>query len=190
MADTTTTTSLPARRASTMRCATRLIFSASPTEEPPYFCTTSAITGPLPSLCSICAGRTLSLRNTITMEDSARAAPGRSTDFRRPGSRGLQRIEFAQGDGDATIGRAGGAGRARRRRGLHRDVRVPSGVAGRNGHREGVASRPVAPGRRGRRDHYGDAADDVSRQLLLFDHGGEAFVPACREGRRTAAGSL
>src|SRR4051794_37782778 len=56
MADTTTTTSLPARRASTMRCATRLIFSASPTEEPPYFCTTSAITGPLPSLCSYALG--------------------------------------------------------------------------------------------------------------------------------------
>src|SRR3954451_2549489 len=32
-----------------MRWGTRLIFSASPTEEPPYFCTTSAITGPLPS---------------------------------------------------------------------------------------------------------------------------------------------
>ena len=43
IAETTTTTSSPARRASTIRCATRLIRSASPTDEPPYFCTTRAM---------------------------------------------------------------------------------------------------------------------------------------------------
>src|SRR3954447_8692128 len=41
IAETTTTTSLPSRRVSTMRCATRLIESASATDDPPYFCTTS-----------------------------------------------------------------------------------------------------------------------------------------------------
>ena len=41
IADTTTTTSCPARRVATIRSATRLIRSASATEEPPYFCTTS-----------------------------------------------------------------------------------------------------------------------------------------------------
>ena len=40
IAETTTTTSLPARLASTIRWATRLMPSASATEEPPYFCTT------------------------------------------------------------------------------------------------------------------------------------------------------
>jgi hypothetical protein len=42
IAETTTTTSWPALRASTMRSATRLMRSASDTDEPPYFCTTSA----------------------------------------------------------------------------------------------------------------------------------------------------
>src|SRR3954451_7533017 len=40
MAETTTTTWLPAFLVSTMRRATRLMLSASATEEPPYFCTT------------------------------------------------------------------------------------------------------------------------------------------------------
>ncbi len=44
MAETTTTTSSPALRAATMRSATRLIRSALATEDPPYFCTTSATT--------------------------------------------------------------------------------------------------------------------------------------------------
>ncbi len=44
IAETTTTTSSPALRAATMRSATRLIRSASATEDPPYFCTTSATT--------------------------------------------------------------------------------------------------------------------------------------------------
>src|SRR5680860_1237773 len=40
MADTTTTTSLPACLACTTRSATRLMRSVSATDEPPYFCTT------------------------------------------------------------------------------------------------------------------------------------------------------
>ncbi len=40
IADTTTTTSLPACLVSTMRLATRLTDSASATDEPPYFWTT------------------------------------------------------------------------------------------------------------------------------------------------------
>ena len=39
IADTATTTSLPALRVSTMRFATRLMLSASATDEPPNFCT-------------------------------------------------------------------------------------------------------------------------------------------------------
>ncbi len=39
IAETTTTTPLPALRVATMRWATRLIPSASASEEPPYFCT-------------------------------------------------------------------------------------------------------------------------------------------------------
>ena len=42
IADTTTTTAWPALRLATMRCATRLMPSASATDDPPYFCTTSA----------------------------------------------------------------------------------------------------------------------------------------------------
>ncbi|COW33655.1 Uncharacterised protein [Mycobacterium tuberculosis] len=42
MAETTTTTSLPCFLVATMRSATRRIRSASATEDPPYFCTTSA----------------------------------------------------------------------------------------------------------------------------------------------------
>ena len=46
IADTTTTTSLPCRLVSTMRSATRRIRSALATEDPPYFCTTSATVRP------------------------------------------------------------------------------------------------------------------------------------------------
>ena len=52
IAETTTTTSLPALRAATIRSATRLIRSASATEEPPYFCTISATARRPPSLRS------------------------------------------------------------------------------------------------------------------------------------------
>ena len=48
MAETATTTSWPSRRVATMRSATRLIRSASATEEPPYFCTTSPTVSPTP----------------------------------------------------------------------------------------------------------------------------------------------
>ena len=43
MAETTTAMLFPARRAAAMRSATRRIFSASPTDVPPYFCTRTAI---------------------------------------------------------------------------------------------------------------------------------------------------
>src|SRR4029453_10036752 len=43
MAETTTTTSFPARREATPRAATRRIRDASPTEVPPYFWTTRAM---------------------------------------------------------------------------------------------------------------------------------------------------
>ena len=46
IAETTTTTSLPAFLVSTIRSATRRIRSASATEDPPYFCTTSATVCP------------------------------------------------------------------------------------------------------------------------------------------------
>src|SRR4028119_2064102 len=42
IAETTTTTSLPACFSATMRSATRLTWAAEATEEPPYFCTTRA----------------------------------------------------------------------------------------------------------------------------------------------------
>ena len=48
MAETTTTTEFPAFRVATIRCATRLMPSASATEEPPYFCTTRATVVPAP----------------------------------------------------------------------------------------------------------------------------------------------
>ncbi len=48
IADTTTTTSSPALRFVTMRSATRLIRSASATDEPPYFCTINATADLLP----------------------------------------------------------------------------------------------------------------------------------------------
>src|SRR5882724_6526500 len=42
MAETTTTTWSPSFRVLTIRCATRLMPSASATDDPPYFCTTRA----------------------------------------------------------------------------------------------------------------------------------------------------
>src|SRR4051812_35185448 len=47
IAETTTTTLLPAFLVSTIRRATRLMLSASATEEPPYFCTTMPTAGSL-----------------------------------------------------------------------------------------------------------------------------------------------
>ena len=47
IAETTTTTSWPARLASTIRWATRLMPSAFATDEPPYFCTTMPTELPL-----------------------------------------------------------------------------------------------------------------------------------------------
>src|SRR5689334_22518896 len=49
IAETTTTTSWPAVRVSTMRRATRLMPAASATDEPPYFCTTM-LTGGSPAV--------------------------------------------------------------------------------------------------------------------------------------------
>src|SRR5262249_20857736 len=46
IAETTTTTLWPSLRVATIRSATRLIRSASATDEPPYFCTTSPTTAP------------------------------------------------------------------------------------------------------------------------------------------------
>jgi hypothetical protein len=46
IAETTTTTSLPAALVSTMRLATRVMESASATDEPPYFCTTRPTSAP------------------------------------------------------------------------------------------------------------------------------------------------
>ena len=46
MAETTTTTSLPASRAATTRSATAWIRSTDPTEVPPYFCTMMGTSAP------------------------------------------------------------------------------------------------------------------------------------------------
>ena len=51
IADTTTTTSCPAFLVAAMRCATRLMPSASATDDPPYFCTTSDTGVPLRHFC-------------------------------------------------------------------------------------------------------------------------------------------
>ena len=45
IAETTATTSWPCSRARTIRSATELIRSVSPTEVPPYFCTTIGMGG-------------------------------------------------------------------------------------------------------------------------------------------------
>src|SRR5690606_10298821 len=74
MALTTTTTSLPARLASAIRLATRFTLRASPTDEPPYFCTTSAMR--LPSV----AGLRLSQRPAgwlgLRIDGTATGTPG------------------------------------------------------------------------------------------------------------------
>ena len=72
IADTTTTTSLPALLVATIRWATRLIPSASATDEPPYFCTT------MPTGRRSSAGRLASRR-------SARIYPGHAP-LRRTGA--------------------------------------------------------------------------------------------------------
>ena len=66
IAETTTTTSCPACRVSTMRRATRLMPSASATEEPPYFCTTMPTVEVLESRkgCSVRAPRRADCRGS------------------------------------------------------------------------------------------------------------------------------
>ncbi|GII97803.1 hypothetical protein Slu03_01810 [Sediminihabitans luteus] len=54
MAETTATTSFPARFASAMRLATRLMLAASDTDDPPYFCTMSATVMLRLSPASVC----------------------------------------------------------------------------------------------------------------------------------------
>ena len=73
IAETTTTTSLPSLRVATIRSATRLIRSAVPTDEPPYFWTTRPTATLLLSLAA--AG----------VATAARPAGDRRTNPRTPG---------------------------------------------------------------------------------------------------------
>ena len=58
IAEMTTTTSLPCCLVATIRLATRLMLSASATDEPPYFCTTRPTLAPsAPAHCSRCGPR-------------------------------------------------------------------------------------------------------------------------------------
>ena len=83
MADTTTTTSWPALRVSTMRLATRLMPSASATDEPPYFCTTR------PTGASSATGidDCLPSRETVDAVHCTEPAPATPGTFRSPDRR-------------------------------------------------------------------------------------------------------
>src|SRR3954470_22933496 len=91
MAETTTTTSLPAFLVSTMRSATRRIRSASDTEDPPYFCTTSATVKPFLGGVHL---RIKGLRTPISRSVAAQAsreAAGRSP--KRDRSRSVRSLD-------------------------------------------------------------------------------------------------
>src|SRR3954451_5325249 len=114
-----------------MRCATRLIFSASPTDEPPYFCTTSAI-GDLsitPGPHHVGTGPQSTKPGAV--EDSARVAPGCASRFCHDRAPRVQRWLPSRADQRDDVG-----GRARGPRGercggeLLRDLLLPSGLAG------------------------------------------------------------
>src|SRR5215203_5298032 len=99
IAETTTTTSLPARLASTMRCATRFTPSASATEEPPYFCTT------MPTV--LLGGAADKTQDTPSYRRGSCGPPGRTLRGRRPdeppdGS-GLERPEDLVGRLDVVL---------------------------------------------------------------------------------------
>ena len=109
IAETTTTTSSPALRAATMRSATRLIRSASATEDPPYFCTTSATTvHSLPATLSVPTPPDPGRRR---VSDPSRVSGG----ARRPG-RVIPPSGPAGRRGPATRDHAGGRPGAVRRR--------------------------------------------------------------------------
>src|SRR5690606_26864907 len=110
IAETTTTTSFPARFASAMRLATRLILSASDTDDPPYFCTTSA------TCCSVCR-RPPSLstaRRVLSGSiDDTHAARGPATTVPpcgRPGGAGAALGGVRPGGGSGRVGHDGGRG--------------------------------------------------------------------------------
>src|SRR5690606_9446518 len=81
MAETTTTMSLPLLRLATIRSATRLIRSASLTEEPPYFCTTKATATTL-LLLSFPGKRD----QRVPTGEADRAVPGQNEAVRTTGS--------------------------------------------------------------------------------------------------------
>ena len=81
IAETTTTTSLPACLASTIRWATRLMPSASATEEPPYFCTTRPTDLPR----SLLVGPTQAGSTTVrSLPSGRRRGPDTATDGGHP----------------------------------------------------------------------------------------------------------
>ena len=100
MAETTTTTSLPALRVLTMRCATRLMPVASATDDPPYFCTT------MPTVRS------------LMLEVCPRAILSRL---------GIDRFEHLIGDGEQLLLLDGGV-RVEAVVGDHREQRVERGA--------------------------------------------------------------
>ncbi len=76
MALTTTQTSWPALRVATMRSATRLMRSASETDEPPYFCTTRPMVGESRRVPGLgCGG----MADVIRSRDERICGPGRES---------------------------------------------------------------------------------------------------------------
>ena len=77
IAETTTTTSLPGFLVATMRWATRLMPSASATDEPPYFCTT------MPTTLLRCCLRRAARRRSRHREPTERAQTARPATDRK-----------------------------------------------------------------------------------------------------------
>ena len=180
IADTTTTTWLPAWAVSTMRRATRLMLSASATEDPPYFCTTK------PTVTSGTTRTTASssLTSGPWRPDGARIARRRLAPERhRPSQRRERQHEHQRSQ----------------HHGVGGDPPVPTGFAGVAGTGTGTSRRPVhaAASRRGRpagrpaspargattpRGHGGSSSQSAST-----DHGSPGAAPSrstARSGRR------
>src|SRR5205085_2035452 len=149
------------RLAPTMRCATRLIRSASDTLEPPYFCTTSAMLSILRKRRACLTAR----RECTNSRDHWRG------DWGGAGAVGGVHVE-QQTQARRRVDRGRGATHETRRTGgggdLHRDLLVPPGHPRLDRNSRGLAW-PAEPARRrhpGRR--HGVVHPDRGRHLLVL----------------------
>src|SRR6478609_8067779 len=166
IAETTTTTSWPSLRVATIRSATRLIRSAVPTDEPPYFWTTSPTATPTVACVRPCFGPVTDFTGRIIVpRPTGRSAHGREGDDGHRVEHHVgddRRAEPPGPDGQPTQRHPGGEQAGQQDQGRTGVVDL-GGVQqcehGRGGH-DGDPSAPARVGQPG----PGDAATEQARQ--------------------------